>query len=476
MTAARRILSWTALLASALALRLGLALGTPNVFFPDEIFQTLEPAHRLAFGYGVVSWEWRLGIRSWVFPALLAGIMRLSAWIAPGSAGYLLAIQIVLALLSLTTVWFGYAWAKRASGTPAAIIAALGCSFYFGLVYFAPKALTEVVAAHILLPGLYLGHYAEKPGERGRMFGAGLLCALAACLRVQLLPALLFATIYFCVPRWRQRVPSLAAGAALPVLLFGAADWISWASPWHSFIGVFMANLVHGTGKDLSLHQPWYWFLLVLPILLGPALLLLVHGARRSPFLAIFSAIVVVAHSLIPHKELRYIYPILAPAVVLAAIGFVELTAELCRGKGLFSRPRWIVASGAAVLFASSALLALLCTGWCATRWGAAAFDRIGSQPSLCGVGLHGVMYWESGGYAHLHREVPIVPTDSPASLRQDAPLFNALIAPQQSSDIPPAFTPAQCWSRICVWQRPGGCQAPRPDQELNEYLKKAGL
>ena len=108
---------------------------------PDEIFQTQEPAHRLAYGYGVVAWEWRQGARSWVFPAFLAGVMRTTDWMGSGSQGYQWGMAIVLSLISLTTVWFGFAWAKRASGTEAAIIAAGACATWYELVYFAPKTL-----------------------------------------------------------------------------------------------------------------------------------------------------------------------------------------------------------------------------------------------------------------------------------------------------------------------------------------------
>ena len=52
------------------------ALAFPNVVWPDEIFQTLEQAHRLAFGYGIVPWEFRAGARSWLLPGLLAGAME----------------------------------------------------------------------------------------------------------------------------------------------------------------------------------------------------------------------------------------------------------------------------------------------------------------------------------------------------------------------------------------------------------------
>ena len=389
MTRIRKIFAWAALRAFALALRIGLALGSPNIFFPDEIFQTLEPAHRLVFGYGVIPWEWRLGIRSWVLPTVLAGVMRITAWMGSGSAGYLLGTTIVLSLVSLATVWFGYAWAKRASGTPAAVVAALACSFFFGLVYFAPKAFNEVVAAHVMLPGLYLGVYGQKLGERKRLFLAGLFCGLAACLRIQLLPALAFALVYFCYPRWRAKAPPVIGGVSVPVLLFGAVDWITWSYPWQSFIRYYEANVVQGPGKELTLPQPWYWFLLVLVVLIGPAILLLFHGSRRSPFLAIFCAIVVVSHSVIPHKEIRFIYPILAPAITLASMGAVDLLHEIKRGVRFLGNPRWVAAIAVAFLFVSSALLAAQCADWYKNPWGIGAFDRLSRDPALCGVGIY---------------------------------------------------------------------------------------
>jgi hypothetical protein len=473
VTRARIISAWTALLGFAFALRIGLAVGSPNIFFPDEIFQTLEPAHRLVYGYGVISWEWRLGIRSWVFPTFLAGVTRATAWMGSASEGYLLGTAIVLSLVSLVTVWFGYAWAKRASGTPAALIAALACSFFFGLVYFAPKALNEVVAAHVLLPGLYLGVYGEKLGERRRLFLAGLLCALAACLRIQLLPAMAFAMVYFCYPRWRARIPAVAAGASVPVILFGAVDWITWSYPWQSFIRYYKENVVSGPGKELTLVQPWYWYVLVLVVLLGPAVLLLFHGARRSPFLAIFCAIVVVSHSVIPHKEIRFIYPILAPAITLAAMGIVDLLREIRHGLKFLDNPKWVVAIGVAFLALSSAMLAAQCADWYRTRWGDGAFDRLSREPGVCGVGIYRAIWWESGGYAHLHRDVPIIPLESAAQLAKDAPSINALIAPAASPALPSGFVQSQCWQGVCLFERPGACTAPAADEELNAYLRR---
>ena len=76
----KKIAAWIALLTAALGVRVAMALLLPYVIHADENFQTLEPAHRLAYGYGIITWEWRMGIRSWVFPAFLAGVMRATAW------------------------------------------------------------------------------------------------------------------------------------------------------------------------------------------------------------------------------------------------------------------------------------------------------------------------------------------------------------------------------------------------------------
>ena len=146
-----------ALLLLALALRVGLALAYPTVDWPDEIFQTTEPAHRLAFGNGVVTWEWRDGVRNWALPGLLAIIMRLTAWMGAGSSGYLLGITLKLSTVSLAVVWFGYRWGSRVLGARAGILAAIICAVWYDLVYYGPKALNEVLAAHLLVTGLYLG-------------------------------------------------------------------------------------------------------------------------------------------------------------------------------------------------------------------------------------------------------------------------------------------------------------------------------
>jgi GPI mannosyltransferase 3 len=123
----------------------------------------------------------------------------------------------------------------------------------------------------------------------------------------------------------------------------------------------------------------------------------------------------------------------------------------------------------------SSGLLTAQCADWCKTRWGVGAFDRLRSEGSLCGVGIYNAIWWESGGYTHLHRDVPLIQINGAAQLAQDAAEVNALIAPQETSGIPSGFKQAQCWKGVCLLERPGPCAAPKPEEELNTYLKSMG-
>jgi phosphatidylinositol glycan class B len=467
----KTVLTLLPIFALGFALRVGLAVHSPSIFYPDEIFQTLEPAHKLVYGYGVVTWEWRDANRSWVFPGFLAGVMRATSWMGRGSSGYLLGIEIVLSLLSLATVWFGYAWAKRVSGAPAGIVAALGCSFYFGLVYFAPKAFSEVVAAHVMLPGLYIGAYGDQMSQRKRLFLAGLFCGLAACLRIQLLPALLFAVAYFCYPKWRERIGPAAAGFIVPVLLFGLVDWATWSYPWESFVRYVFLNVQSKEAMGAAFGaSPWYWYGPAFLVLIGPAVLFLVYGIRRSPFLAVFCGIVLVSHSLIPHKGIRYIYPILAPAVILVAIGAVEFLQKKDQ-----PRTNWVIVPAAACLLISSGFLAVLGADWYKPNWGTEALDRLGDRSDLCGVGMYAVPREYSGGYTHLHRNVPFIPIDDAVSLIREAPTFNALIAPQTLQPVPVGFKISACWNGVCLRERPGACAPLAGEEDMNAYLRRIG-
>lgn len=45
-------------------------------FVADEYWQSLEVAHKIVFDYGYLSWEWVAGIRSYIYPLLIAALYK----------------------------------------------------------------------------------------------------------------------------------------------------------------------------------------------------------------------------------------------------------------------------------------------------------------------------------------------------------------------------------------------------------------
>lgn len=462
----------TVLFALAIVLRLAMLMHSPSTYQPDEIFQTTEPAHHLAFGPSVVTWEWRLGIRSWVFPGFLALVMRATSWMGPGSSGYLAGIAVVMMLISLTTVWFGFAWAEKASGRTAAILAGFACATWWEFVYFGPKTFSEVVAAHIFLPGLYLGAWTEKADWKRRLFLAGLCCGLAVSLRIQLAPAVGLAALYFCRSDWRKRIPIVTAGLLLPILFFGLVDAFTWSHPFQSFYMYFYVNLIQGRSASFGV-EAWYWYLPKLVRHLGPLLLFAIIGARRSPFLGWLALTILVFHSLIGHKEARFLYPMMPLVITLAALGIVEcadLTGKIWK---MTVAPRLVMASGMALCVATSVLLGAMFKDWSRFSGSLVAFKRLSREDTLCGVGISHYSWLETGGYSYLHRKVPILLLPSNESLNQSSAAINALLHDGPLESVPAGFALQGCLNGICLYQRPGTCAAIPEEYEINRTLAR---
>lgn len=454
-------------LAGALALRLAGAMWLPNVAWPDEIFQTLEQGYRLAFGYGVVPWEFRIGARSWLLPGALGGVMAASGW--AGAFAHVRAVQVLLSALAVVPVAVSFLW-SRERGRAAAIAAAVAGAVWFELVLFGPKALTEVVAAHLLVLGVYL----VSEGRRPRTLAwAGSALALAVALRIHLAPAVL-AAVAVAARRDLGRWKALALGAAPVVAAAGLLDLFTWGAPFHSYVTTIHANVIEGRSRLYGiapwhayagmLWNAWSWSL---PVLAALAAI----GARRRPAAAIATVVILVAHSAIAHKEYRFIYPAIVLAVVLAAAGTSETVAWIAaRTRGR----EWPVALVAALLWAgTSAAIAARSSDWTRGRSGLEATVQAGAG-DLCGLALVGRHWTSMGGYTYLRRDVPVYQVEDTEALVAAWPGFDVALVSPEYAGLLRGFRIERCWEDVCVARRPGGC-APTPAPTLNARLVAKG-
>lgn len=487
-----RTLALGALLAVAAVTRLAVVATQTYVIFADETFQYLEQGHRLAFGSGVVPWEYHDGIRSWLLPGIVAVVMRMGAAISPDPAVYLGLIRGLCALLSLAVVWAGFTLGWRRGGMAAAMLTGGLCAIWFDLLYFAPTVLTEVLAAHLAVIGLLV---VDDSAQRtpSRWAAAGALLGLAVMLRFQYGVPLALAALW----QGRSSVRAIAlmavSGGAVVVAVGGLLDWVSWGSPFQSIWLNVLRNSRDGVSAAMGV-EPASFVAEYAAVALWPApllLVLLLLGAPRAPALAIAGASAVLLHSLVPHKEVRFFYLAIAVAPILIGLGAAAMVDALAARRGPAVR-RW----GVPVLLALFALASWRNAETLGARWTSQqpqirAFLMASRAPDLCGLGVADMYPTASGGYTYLHRNVPVLfdlfePALSLAGARvplrfsvvqagSDLPQpqagrlltmtdrFNYLIADTAPGEYVPlhcesVFAPEAANPALCLYRRPGLC------------------
>src|SRR6516164_9645865 len=266
-TSTRRFHPLAALVLLAVAVRLPLAFW-PNVNHPDEIFQYLEPAWRMLGHDGIVTWEWRDGIRSSFLPTLFVGPVILGDWLAPGGAGAFIVPRLVVALASLSIVISAWFFGARVSRMHA-IIAALVAAIWFEVVYFAPHTLSEPLATALIVPAALL--LTDSPSQKRLVIGGGLLVLLLAAI----------------------------VDAAHGIVPF---EWL---------ILNIEQNMLFDRASEFGVAPAIAYLHLLSNIWSGAAMLLLCalwRGWRHAPLLIVAAVVNIAFHSAIEHKEYRFIF------------------------------------------------------------------------------------------------------------------------------------------------------------------------
>jgi hypothetical protein len=451
----------------ALALRLVPTVIHPSLDHPDELFQSLEQAHRLLFGYGEIPWEFHVGARSWLLPGALAGFMWLGDRIADTPALYLGAAHLALAALAATSVLCAFFWGRRWFGFWGGLVAASLPALWPDAVYFGARSLSECVAAALLVPALYLLDGEVKRATGRRRFAGGALLGLATALRIQLAPVLALVLIWRAVEDLLRRIPlrtegPFVIGVALALGAAGLLDALTWTYPFQSLWLNFTYNAFNGTADSFG-TAPWSYYLIGLVAQWRwyfPAILLLalLGGWRlRLPLAA--AIVILIAHALVPHKEYRFIYPAILLILILAGLGLAQLISFF--GARAADASRNIALASLGIVAASSALFAA--SAEMRPMWGAGhdlieASAYVHRLDHVCGIGAGGTY----GGYAYFHRDVPFYWLTNAAELGDDAPGFNVLMTTQTP---PQGFSILRCFGSVCVARRAGTCLPipPRP-------------
>jgi hypothetical protein len=476
--------SLAALLLLAAAIRL-LLVFWPNVLHPDEIFQILEPAWRMLGHASTVTWEWRYGIRGWLLPTLMTGPVALGEWIAPGGTGAFLVPRLAAALASLSIVTSAWFFGARISRTHA-IIAAFVTAIWFEIVLFAPHTLSEPLATAVILPAALLLTRASP--SQGHLALGGALLALAFVLRFQYAPAIAVLALGACWDYWRRLIP-LVAGASIGLALGSAADVANGTLPFAWLIANVQQNLLHARAAQFGVTPATtylYSFWLMWSVAILPLSLAIWQGGRHAPLLLTTAVVNLVFHSLIGHKEYRFIFLSVVLLIVVAALGSADWIQRLQANQAW---RRWalpLVAAGWVLTSGALATTRIMQVYWMRGTGAAQLAATLRADPALCAAALYDVPFFLLPGRERLVGHLPLYafyPGDSlaggdlAAALHGAAPAFNRILsARKRATDLPAGFSRRDCASvggaDICIFARGGGCTtATAAPFALNDVL-----
>lgn len=422
------------IIAFAVAVRVLTAVTSDSFNHPDENFQILEQAHRVVFGYGFVPWEFRFSARSWIVPDFMAILLYPFKFLGLDNPNiYVPSIKILLSLFSVIIVISAYHIGKNIFSPKAGLWAAFFCALWYESIYFSIRPLSEVWATTF-----FIAAYALSFCRRSRRYVvlAALLACMSAAVRINYIPVvivLLSVSILSLEKGWRKRYfLSVIAG----VLLVGVFETVTQGRPFISYINFYNIDksffMAGSPGSFFSTDYLRFLgyssFYLYYVMLVAGILFWRKNGGMISTIL-----IALLSHVLIPAKgyqiDYRHIY-IVIPLIL--TIGGITVAIFVDRIEKM--KPARLLSAAVAGVF-----LLVSISGALASLPGQhkvyeqktfnvynnnifyssprlEAYRYLYGQESLRGLYDASDLWFRSGGFYYLHRDVPVYFSNTPPS------------------------------------------------------------
>ncbi|EDW68905.1 GPI mannosyltransferase 3 isoform X2 [Drosophila virilis] len=305
-----------------LAVRLASVFVVKTYYVPDEYWQSLEVAHKLTFGYGYLTWEWVRGIRSYVYPLIIAAVYKLLALLQLDSAQLLVLLpRLLQATLSAYSDYRFYVWTGKRKW---ALFLILVPWFWF---YTGSRTLANTLEASLTTIALsYFPWYGEGTAY---LWPAAICCFLRPTAAVIWLPL-----AFYHLRKSRLSVPELILKRFVLIGLLVAGAGIAIDTYWHGELIVtpwefLKYNVLHNIGSFYGSH-PWYWYFTVgLPTVLGINTLPFIFGIMQtvrqgnkfpiSKQLLISILVTLLVLSTVEHKEFRFVSSLLPLCLYVSA-------------------------------------------------------------------------------------------------------------------------------------------------------------
>jgi hypothetical protein len=391
-------------MAVSLTLKLILAYMHPGFWTGDDV-----EIHEMTFAR-LFDHDWPIwNLRSPFYPlVVIYPVQALLVYAGQTDPGWLVfAGRMVVATIATATLWLTFHVARRLfDSIPIALISVLILATNKLHTMTATTELPRPVASLLVLTAFT---FVSVSGRPSATFSAGALIGAAAAMRfseqVFILPMLVQLGL---ARRWKD-MPALFVGfTAVAIVVLGPIDALYWGEPFFSVRNIIDFTLT----RRLSTrgYQPLYEYIRNIPEwtnLAVAALALLGSLKSRSVVLVAWTWIPVAILSLLPHKEPRYLVPILPYFSMLAGWALWRTIVSLRSGTEFSQSKR----ERRALLFAAIAVAVMMTEP---TRYVLPRSDEaVAIARYIAGVDPpHGVaaqQVWSIGGRIYLPLANPLV-------------------------------------------------------------------
>jgi phosphatidylinositol glycan class B len=289
----------------------------------------------------LISWEIGAQIRSWLQPMLYFCLFKtLNTFGVESPRLMAFSFRLIMALAHLWAIRFLIQRIRLSISSNQTV---RWIEFFIYTAWFFPfihvRTTTESFASIgiCLLLGLYyqLTYNKFSKPSSGILILIGLLISTTIFARLQtvlfLVPIIPY--VMLVKPHWQWRILGISTwGIILGICLNISCDWWGYGnltmSPWNNLYQNLFLGVAAGFGKS-----PWYYYLTKLPLkaiplYAIPLIVLFIVQFVKFPtqFLTVATVLFIMGHSSVSHKELRFLYPVAIPFLILAGLSMSRLS------------------------------------------------------------------------------------------------------------------------------------------------------
>ncbi|KAJ6673470.1 GLYCOSYLTRANSFERASE [Salix viminalis] len=311
----------------------------------DEHWQALEVAHRIVFGYGHLTWEWRKGIRSYFHPLVFAVLYKVLALFGLDTPWFMAhSPRLLQALFSAVGDLYFYKLSNAIFGNSVAKWALFSQLANWFMFFCFNRTLSNSLETVLTLVGLYYWPCMRASPSKAplvlRKWGLA-IAALACAIRpTSAVTWVYIGLLELAVTRDRLKflVLEVVPIGALVLGLSCLLDRLMYGSWVIVPLNFLKFNFLSSGGDYYGTHK-WHWYFSQgFTVMLFTFLPFSIAGSIKSKCWKLSGLIawVLIVYSVQGHKEFRFVLPMLPIALMFSgySLSVMEKADSDSRRKG----------------------------------------------------------------------------------------------------------------------------------------------